>query len=262
MATLAQLVRILPWADWLALVVLFGGWTAYARFARQRSTVRPSVLDATNRERRRWMREATVRDNRVLDGIVVQNLSSPPSFFASTTILIIGALLATLFASDKASEFVREVPFAARTSVLVFDLKLVVLTAIFVFAFFRFTWSVRQYSFGVILVAALPPRDQFVHDDAAREAFAERAGRIVGMAAESLNDGIRAYYMSFAAAAWFISPWACMLATTGVIWVLYRREFHSDVLRLLLDGERSAAAPAPQPAAASPPPSSPPSAPT
>jgi len=86
MTTLIELVRVLPWPDWLALVMLFGGWTAYARFAKRRATVQPSVLDATNRERRRWMREATVRENRVLDGIVVQNLSSPPAFFASTTI--------------------------------------------------------------------------------------------------------------------------------------------------------------------------------
>lgn len=236
MPTVIELVRVLPWPDWLALAVLFGGWTAYARFAKRRSMVQPSVLGATNRERWRWMREATVRDNRVLDGIVVQNLSSPPAFFASTTILIVGALLATLFAGDKASEFVREVPFAARTSVLVFDLKLVVLTAIFVFAFFRFTWSVRQYSFGVILVAALPERERYLGDEAARDAFADRAGRLVGLAAESLNDGIRAYYMAFAAAAWFNSAWACMLGTLGVIWVLYRREFHSDVLRVLVDG--------------------------
>ncbi|MBL8287066.1 MAG: DUF599 domain-containing protein [Rubrivivax sp.] len=235
MATLVELARVLPWPDWLALVVLFGGWAAYARFAKQRSTVRPSLLDATNRERRRWMSEATVRENRMLDGIVVQNLSSPPAFFASTTILIVGALLAALFAGDKASEFVREVPFAARTSVLVFDLKLVVLAAIFVFAFFRFTWSVRQYSFGVILVATLPPRAAFEHDTAAREAFADRAGRLVGLAAESLNDGIRAYYFSFAAAAWFVSPWMCLAATAGVVWVLYRREFESDVLKVLTE---------------------------
>jgi uncharacterized membrane protein len=53
---------------------------------------------------------------------------------------------------------VREIPFAARTTVLVFDLKVVLLTAIFVYAFFRFTWSLRQYSFGALLVAAAPDR--------------------------------------------------------------------------------------------------------
>jgi uncharacterized membrane protein len=228
-----NLLRTLPLADWLALAVFLGAWVGYARFARHHGSKQPSLLDVTNRERRRWMLQATRREVRVLDGVVVQNLSSAPSFFASTTILIIGALLAALFTSDKANEIAREIPFAARTSLLVFDLKLLLLTAIFVFAFFRFTWSLRQYSFGVIVVAAAPEHDQFA-SDTERDAFAERGGRVMGMAAEAFNDGVRAYYMAFAAAAWFISPWACMAVTAGVLLVLYWREFRSDVLGVLL----------------------------
>jgi uncharacterized membrane protein len=56
--------------------------------------------------------------------------------------------------TEKASELVREIPFAARTSMLVFDLKIVLLLGIFVYAFFRFTWSLRQYSWGAMLVAS------------------------------------------------------------------------------------------------------------
>jgi uncharacterized membrane protein len=190
------------------------------------------VLGSSNRERERWMRQAAVRDNRVFDGVVVQNLSASPSFFASTTILIIGGLLAVLSTTDKAIEFVREVPFAARTTVLVFDLKLVLLLAIFVFAFFRFTWSLRQYSFGALLVAAAPPHTE-LQEEAARNAFAQRAGRVMGLAAESFNDGLRAYYMAFAATAWFFSPWAMLVGTVGVVWILFRREFHSEVLDAL-----------------------------
>ena len=33
--------------------------------------------------------------------------------------------------------------------------------------------------------------------------------------------------------AWFFSPWAYMLATLGVIYVLFQREFHSEVLDAL-----------------------------
>jgi uncharacterized membrane protein len=102
---------------------------------------------------------------------------------------------------------VREIPFAARTSVLVFDLKVVLLTAIFVYAFFRFTWSLRQYSFGALLVAAAPTAHELDRRRPA-PAFASRAGRMMGLAAESFNDGLRAYYMAFAATAWFFSPWA------------------------------------------------------
>jgi uncharacterized membrane protein len=116
----------------------------------------------------------------------------------------------------------------------VFDMKVVLLAAIFVYAFFRFTWSLRQYSFGALLVAAAPDHKSWL-DEAQRTAFASRAGRVMGLAAEAFNDGLRAYYMAFAATAWFFSPWAFIAGTAGVVWVLYRREFHSDVLAVLAE---------------------------
>jgi uncharacterized membrane protein len=225
-------LSVLPLIDWLAVVGLFSAWLAYARFASLRASSRASLLAATNRVRRQWMLRTTFRENRVFDAVVLQNLSTSPSFFASTTILIIGGLLAVLGTSDKATELVSEIPFAARTSVLVFDLKVALLTAIFVYAFFRFTWSLRQYSFGALLVASAPD-DDAPWTDAEREAFADRAGGVMGLAAETFNDGLRAYYMAFAAIGWFFSPWACLGATAFVVAVLYRREFHSDVLALL-----------------------------
>ena len=60
-----------------------------------------------------------------------------------------------------------------------------------------------------------------------------KAGGVVSMAAETFNDGLRAYYLSFAAVAWFFSPLIFMLATAGVVYVLYQREFRSDVLAVL-----------------------------
>lgn len=232
MNTTLTLLQVLPGADWAALLLFFSGWVGYARFAHRRAAVQPSVLALTNRERSRWMLQTTWRENRIVDSAVVQNLSASPSFFASTTILIIGGLLAVLSTTERASEIVREIPFAARTSLLVFDLKVVVLTAIFVYAFFRFTWSLRQYTFGALVVAAAPPAAHFTAD-AEREAFAARAGRVMGLAAETFNDGLRAYYMSFAVTAWFFSPWAYMAATAFVIFILYRREFHSEVVAAL-----------------------------
>jgi uncharacterized membrane protein len=229
---------LLPWPDWLALALFFGGWAGYAQWARRRAPLQPSLLATTNQWRRRWMLQTTFRDNRIVDSAVTQSLSASPSFFASTSILIIGGLLAALSGSDKASGLVHEIPFAARTTALVFDLKLVVLTAIFVQAFFRFTWALRQYSFGAIMVAAAPEARHFA-DEAKRQAFADRAGRVMGLAAETFNDGLRAYYLSFAAVAWFFSAWAFMAGTATVLWVLYRREFHSEVLVALRDGLES-----------------------
>jgi uncharacterized membrane protein len=215
------------------MVLLFMSWAGYAHFAKRRAQSQPSILAATNRVRRMWMLQTTYREVRVDDGVVNQNLSSSPSFFASTTILIIGGLLAMLGTSETASTLVRDIPFAARTSNLVFDMKLLLMLAIFVYSFFRFTWSMRQYTFGALLIAAAPEAERFAAEGLSREAFADRAGRIVGLAAETFNDGLRAYYFSFAAIGWFFSPIVFMVATLCVVYILYQREFRSDVLDVL-----------------------------
>src|SRR5438105_452637 len=232
-----KIVTALPWYEWAALAWFFVAWIGYATFARRRAEVQPSILAATNRVRRLWMLQSTYRDNRVIDGVVVQNLSTSPSFFASTTILIIGGLLALLGTSERASELVRELPFAARTTVLVFDLKIVLLLAVFVYAFFRFTWSMRQYTFGALLIASAPEAHQFeaMGDaaDAQRKAFADRAGNVVALAAETFNDGLRAYYFAFAGIGWFFSPLVFVIGTLAVVYILYQREFGSEVLAAL-----------------------------
>ena len=232
MDTALTVIRLLPWFDWVALLVFFAGWVGYAWFARRLANQRPSLLASTNRVRREWMLQVTHREVRVIDGVVLQNLSTSPSFFASTTILIVGGLLAVL-GSNSASDLVREIPFAVRTSGLLFDTKVALMLAIFVYAFFRFTWSMRQYTFGALMVGAAPDASQFLEKELPRDAFADRAGRVLGLAAETFNDGLRAYYFAFAALSWFLSPLAFMLATAGVVYVLYQREFHSDVLAVL-----------------------------
>ncbi len=233
MEATVKLLEFLPASDWLAMALLFVSWAGYAHFARRRAESRPSILAATNRVRRLWMLQTTYREVRVVDGVVIQNLSSSPSFFASTTILIIGGLLAMLGTSENASTLVRDIPFAARTSNLVFDMKLLLMLAIFVYSFFRFTWSMRQYTFGALLIAAAPEAQRFEEEGLSREEFADRAGRIVGLAAETFNDGLRAYYFSFAAIGWFFSPLVFMVATLCVVYILYQREFRSDVLDVL-----------------------------
>ena len=228
-----ELVRQVAAADWLSLAWFCSAWIGYAQFARRRAARGGSLLAVTNRYRHLWMMQTTGRDNRVIDGVVVQNLSTSPSFFASTAILIVGGLLAALGATEETAKIVAEIPFTARMSAVVFDLKLFVLTTVFVYAFFRFTWSMRQYTFGALLIASAPPPEAFAAGEASREDFADRAGRVVGLAAETFNDGLRAYYMAFAVVLWFLSPLAFAVGTAAIIFLLYQREFHSEVLDVL-----------------------------
>lgn len=228
-----QVLSLLPWADWLALAWFFGAWIAYSWFTKSQGSKRGSLIATTNRYRGYWMQTATSREPRVLDGIIAQNLSSTPAFFSSTTIIVIGGLFALLGSTDKATELVRDIPFAQRTSVLIFDLKVLIMIGIFVFSFFRFSWSMRQYTFVALLIGSMPDPKDFAEGKFDRDMFAQRAGRMLGMAAETFNDGLRGYYFAFAVIAWFFSSLLFAAATAFVLIILYHREYRSDVLEVL-----------------------------
>lgn len=228
-----EFINLIPLADWLALVCFFALWVGYAWFAKYWGARRPSLIGTTNRYRTYWMMQATARDPRMIDGLITQTLSHTPSFFSSTSILVIGGLFALLGTTDKASELVSEIPFAEATTLIVFEFKIMIMVGIFVYAFFRFSWCMRLYTFVALVIGALPPPEAFASGKEDAKLHAERAAAMVGAAAEAFNDGLRAYYFSFAALAWFISPMAMVLATLLVVGILYSREFRSEVLQIL-----------------------------
>ena len=231
-----KILSLLPWSDWLVLLFFMAAWIGYAQFATRWSLKRPSILAATNRFRLRWIQVSLTRDPRVLDGIITQTLSNTPAFFSSTTILIMGGLLALMGTTDKAAEFVREIPFSQATPILVFEFKILVLISIFVYAFFRFSWSMRQYTFVSLMIGALPSHEHFIAHPQEQMDYAERVAAMTGLAAETFNDGLRAYYFAFAVMGWFFSPMAFVVTTVLIVGILYNREFRSDVLEVLNDG--------------------------
>jgi uncharacterized membrane protein len=48
-----------------------------------------------------------------------------------------------LGSTDKAIEIVRALPFAAKTTLVQWEMKLLVLCMIFIYAFFKFIWALR-----------------------------------------------------------------------------------------------------------------------
>ena len=93
----------------------------------------------------------------------------------------------------------------------------------------------RQYTFVALVIGSMPPPEDFDSGKHDRQKFADRAAAMVGSAAETFNDGLRAYYFSFALLAWFVSPMAMVMATLIVVAILYSREFRSEVLQVLRD---------------------------
>jgi len=118
----------------------------------------------------------------------------------------------------------------------VFEFKILVLIAIFTYAFFRFSWSMRQYTFVSLMIGALPSPEHFMAHPQEQMDYAHRVAAMTGLAAETFNDGLRSYYFSFAVMGWFFSPMIFVMTTLLIVAILYNREFRSDVLGVLDDG--------------------------
>src|SRR3546814_9739917 len=101
-----------------------------------------------------WMRRMLQRDVRVMDSMLLGHLIGSVSFFASTTVLLLAGFIGVLAAAEDAHQVVADLGFTVHTAKALFELKLVLLLGIFVYAFFKFTWALRQFNYTIALVGA------------------------------------------------------------------------------------------------------------
>ncbi|MEH6627497.1 MAG: DUF599 family protein [Motiliproteus sp.] len=221
------------WPNILAIVWFLICFNGYAYFSQVKALTTPCLSNVLHVYRVEWMGQMLHRDLRVADIAAVANLERSVAFFASSTILILAGLVTALGSSERIVTVVSGLPGMANTSKLEWEVKLMVLIIVFVYAFFKFTWSLRQYGFCSVLFGSAP----LVTDDARNmehEAFISRSAQMISMGANNFNFGLRSYYFSLAVLAWFINAWCFMAFTTVVVLVLYRREFKSSVLKTLM----------------------------
>ena len=209
-------------------------WVGYTRYASWRARDTACLASVLHLYREDWMQRLLMRDNRIADANVIGNLERNASFFASSTLIILAGILTALGASDRAVSLLADLPFAQPVSRGLSEIKLLCLAVVFVYAFFTFSWCMRQYNFAAVLVASAPMVGERNVSDQERRAFADRAAQVISMAANQFNFGLRAYYFGMATLAWFVHPWFFMLVTAGVVLILYRREFPSDVLEVMV----------------------------
>ncbi len=214
----------------VAMVFFVICWLGYARYHDHSSPEKPNLLTITNHYRLQWMREMLGRENRSIDAITVGNLTRSFTFFASTTIFILAALVSLLGYREKVNAIIQDIPFAMPNDEFFWQVKILLLMVIFIYAFFKFSWSLRQYNYLGIYIAAAP--DYRVRKDE-HEALAIKGAFITGNAAKHFNNGLRAYYFGLATLAWFVHPYFFMLAIGWVVYVTYRREYRSSTLKNL-----------------------------
>jgi uncharacterized membrane protein len=215
-------------ALYLLIVSGYGYVTGIERLRRR------SIVGAIQHQRERWMHNMAVRDVRIVDAQLLGGLSQGNAFFASTSAIIIGGLTTMLGSGDKVQQLLERLPFVAASTSALFEMKLLLMIAIFVFSFFKFAWAFRLSHYTAIMIGATPILD--ASNRSACESHAVRTARLIGLAAEHANSGLRGFYYAIAAMAWFFHPLALMAATLWVLAILIRRDFFSRSRRLMAEG--------------------------
>jgi len=219
----------LPLYDAIALVCFLLCWLGYGVIAKWLSTRRPSLISSVNVFRARWMRRICQRESHIADATLLGNLLRGALFFASTTVFILGGLIALL--GPTMTDVVARLPYSTPAEPWLLEVKALILIAVFVYAFFKFTWSAWQYNVLSIIVGGSPKASEADANEVTH--YVESAAHIAGLAGDSYNNGIRAYYFAIALLAWFVDPLMFLAVTLIVTLVLYRREFFSPMLESL-----------------------------
>ncbi|MHC2001372.1 DUF599 domain-containing protein [Methylobacterium sp. CM6241] len=225
--------------DIAGLLYFVAAWAGYGIAVARMRGRRTSLSQIMNRQREEWSRQLIVRDNRVVDTTINASLQNGTAFFASTSLIALGGVLTLSRSGDDVLTLFGALPFGAIATRVTWEVKVAGLAVVFVYAFFKFAWAYRLFNYGAILIGAVPPKGagaaQRDMDRAARRAAAMNIA-----AGTHFAKGQRAFLFALAYLGWFVNAWFLILATTGVICVMWRRQFTSDIRAILLNEDDEA----------------------
>lgn len=214
--------------DWVALLWFLFCWLGYSHYV---NTHEKSLMTIMARWRDRWAMAMLKRDNRIMDSQVIMGLSGVVTFFCSTSLFITAGLFAAIATSEKIVALLNQLSFVITTEVKVVELKLALMTVIFIYAFFKFAWSMMQHSYSAVILASVSNNTTDSNEE--NETVARLMSRLSTLGAQHFNDGVRSYYFALSVISWFIHPMVFILVISWVILVLYRRDFYSKMVKHL-----------------------------
>jgi uncharacterized membrane protein len=212
--------------DYAALAFFVIAWFGYHIALELTSAGRNSLNKIMNEYRYRWMEQMVVRENRIVDTTIMASLMNGTAFFASTSLIAIGGVLAFFQSTDAVLPIFADLPFGQPPTRLAWEAKVIGLAVIFVYAFFKFAWSYRLFNYMAIILGAVPVLKENSREEALT--VARQAAAMNAAAGKHFNRGQRAFFFSLAYLGWLISAYLFIAATAGVLFVMWRRQFVSD----------------------------------
>ena len=216
----------LAFPDLAACAWFLSAWIVYSIVIEKSAKGRTSLNALMNGYRDEWMERLLERDMRMVDAQVTAAVQNGTAFFASTSLIAIGGALTLLRSSDEIMTVMPLLPFGTTPSRGLWDLKMMGLIIIFVYAFFKFAWSYRLFNYFAIMVGAAPLPAE---NTPAAQIFAHRAARLCVDAGRHFNRGQRAFFFfALGYLGWFFGPVPFALSTAGILIVMWQRQFASD----------------------------------
>lgn len=220
--------------DLAALVVFALAWIAYYVAVERTVTGNRSLNRLMNRHRFAWTRSLLTRDNRIIDANINASLQNGTAFFASTSLIALGSVLTLSRSGDDVLNLFATLPFGSVANRTTWEIKVAGLAIVFVYAFFKFAWAYRLFNYGAVLLGAVPPKGSKASEAEMLRA-ARRAAAMNISAGSHFARGQRAFFFALAYLGWFISPVALFASTTGVVVVMWHRQFGSRIRTALLE---------------------------
>lgn len=220
--------------DLAALAFILVGWISIGWWIEHPGVRRPSVTVLMARYRREWMKEFQNRDVRIFDAQIVASLRQGTSWFASTSLLAIGGVLALVGNAGVVAGVAEEL-LQSQSPILLWQIKLLLVALFLTHGFLKFVWANRVFGYCAVMMAAVP-------NDPADPIATIRSGKAAELnirAAWNFNRGLRSMYFALGSLAWLLGAWALIAATCCVLYLLWTREFASlprDIIRGGEDG--------------------------
>ncbi|MCE1235791.1 MAG: DUF599 family protein [Hyphomicrobiales bacterium] len=218
--------------DVFAFVWFVAAWLGFGYFVDQVRVAGPSLTQLMDRERRAWMEVLLRRDNRIVDSAIMGSLQNGTAFFASSSLIALGASFTLLNQSERMVEIFNDLPFHVEASRGALEAKIVGLVAIYGYAFFKFGWAYRLFNYTAILIGAVPPASE--RDTAEAWAAARRAAEMQIDAGHHFHWGLRSLFFSIGYFGWFVNAWVFLCSSTLILLVLARRQYLSRARAALI----------------------------
>ena len=221
--------------DYIAVILFFSSWALFAWIADFSPMRKRGISWLMATERRRWMIVMLDRPLRIVDVSIINGLQQGAAFFASFCVLAIGGCFALLGATDDVLQVFGSLPIDIKTSRALWEIKILGLTVILTYSFFKFGWSYRLFMYCSILVGGVAQAEEIKTKEQRETARAQalKAADINSIGARHFNAGQRGVFFSMGYLGWFVSPQLLIAGGLLTLLVLVRRQYYSNSRKII-----------------------------